>query len=246
MLMSKFLIIFKRYSWWLMLLLIGGCASLSDNHSDPSDPMESYNRVIYKFNDKLDKNILQPVADGYRAITPEPMDRGITNFFGNLKDVTSAANNLLQLKLSRSASDVGRVVLNSTIGVLGLIDVASKVDLPSYKEDFGQTLGYWGVATGPYVVMPFWGPSDLRDSISMIPDWYTQPISYVEEPATSIGLMALYLIDARADLLEASTAFNEAALDPYIFMRDAYLQKRENDVYDGNPPSIDEDETATK
>jgi phospholipid-binding lipoprotein MlaA len=223
-----------------IIMLINGCASLPDNDGEANDPFESYNRTIHRFNDKVDEAVLKPLARGYQIITPKPIDKGITNFFGNLKDVTSAANNLLQLKLSRSASDVGRVVLNSTAGIFGLIDVASQVDLPSYKEDFGQTLGHWGVDTGPYIVMPLFGPSSLRDSMAMIPDWYTQPIAYLEDAKIATGLMILYSIDARADLLEASQTFNEAALDSYVFTRDAYLQKRQYDVHDGDLPDTHE------
>lgn len=239
---TKLLITLQHTFLLSMLILIGGCASLPDNDKDPNDPFESYNRAVYKFNDKVDEHVLKPVARGYRAITPKPIDRGITNFFGNLKDVTSAANNLLQLKLSRSVSDIGRVVINFTVGILGLMDVASKANLPSYKEDFGQTLGYWGVEPGPFIIVPLLGPSDLRDSIGMIPDWYTQPIAHLEDAKTRAGLIVLYSIDTRADLLEASKTFDEAALDRYTFTRDAYLQKRQNDVYDGDPPTTEEDE----
>lgn len=226
---------------YYIFLLLNGCASVPHEPEEPNDPFGAYNRSIHQFNSKFDKAIFQPIARGYRIITPDPIDRGITNFFGNLRDVTSAANNLLQFKVSRSVNDVGRVVVNSTIGIAGLIDVASKLDLPSYKEDFGQTLGYWGVGPGPYVVMPIWGPSSLRDSISMIPDSYTQPIAYLEDTKTRIGLVTLYSIDARADLLEASKTFEEAALDSYIFIRDAFLQKRRNDIYDGEPPPLESD-----
>jgi phospholipid-binding lipoprotein MlaA len=216
---------------------LAGCASTPDNYRDPRDPWESYNRAMYQFNSDFDKTIFRPVAKGYRYITPEPVDRGITNFFNNLRDVTSAVNNLLQLKLSRAVSDVGRVVVNSTVGLLGLVDVASNLDMPSYKEDFGQTLGYWGVGSGPYFVLPILGPSDVRDGISLVPDWYTQPIAYLHDNDTQWGLVTLSAIDRRADLLGAGKVLEEAALDPYTFLRDAYLQKRRNEVYDGNPPA---------
>lgn len=239
------LTVFKIIIGYYVLMLLNSCASIPNEQKEPGDPFVSYNRAVHQFNSKFDKTIFQPIARGYREITPAPVDRGITNFFSNLRDVTSAANNLLQLKLSRSASDVGRVVVNSTVGILGLVDVASKLDLPNYKEDFGQTLGHWGVGPGPYLVMPIWGPSNLRDAISMVPDGYAQPIAYIEDNKTRIGLVTLYSIDTRADLLEASKTFEEAALDSYIFTRDAYLQKRRSDIYDGDPPSLEEDnETA--
>lgn len=210
--------------------------NLPDEYRDPRDPLESYNRSMHKFNTSVDEAVLQPLARGYRAITPEPVDRGITNFFANLRDVTSAANNLLQLKVERTATDVARFVTNSTIGLLGFIDVASELSLPSYKEDFGQTLGFWGLDTGPYLVLPLMGPKDLRDALGLIPDFYSQPSYYVDSPVVSWGLPVIGITDMRADLLEVSKAFDEAALDHYTFTRDAYLQKRLNDVYDGNPP----------
>lgn len=217
-----------------------GCASVPPGYQDPRDPWEPYNRAMHQFNKDFDTVFWKPVAEGYRAVTPEAVDRGVTNFYNNLRDFTSALNNLLQLKLSRTVSDVGRILVNSTVGLLGFVDVASNLDMPSYKEDFGQTLGYWGVPPGPYFVLPILGPSSLRDAISLVPDWYSQPIAYLEEDELRWGLAILYAVDTRADLLGASKVFEEAALDPYNFARDAYLQKRRNDVYDGNPP-VEED-----
>jgi phospholipid-binding lipoprotein MlaA len=220
--------------------LLAGCASVPDGYRDPRDPWEPYNRGMHQFNTDFDDAFFKPVARGYRAITPEPLDRGITNFFSNLRDFTSAVNNLLQLKLSRTVSDVGRILVNSTIGLLGFIDVASNMDLPSYKEDFGQTLGYWGLGPGPYFVLPILGPSTVADTIGIIPDWYTQPVAYIDDSGTQWALVLLYAIDKRSDLLTASKVLEEAALDPYVFARDAYLQKRRNDTYDGNPPLDDQ------
>jgi len=216
-----------------------GCASLPDDYRDPRDPWESYNRAMHQFNSDFDKTIWKPVAQGYHYITPAPVDQGVTNFFNNMRDVTSMFNNLLQFKLSRAVSDAGRIMVNSTVGVLGLVDVASNLDMPSYKEDFGQTLGYWGVGPGPYFVIPVLGPSDLRDGISLVPDWYSQPTAHLKDSDIRWTLAILYGIDTRADLLGASKVLEEAALDPYTFTRDAYLQKRRNDVHDGNPPPDD-------
>jgi phospholipid-binding lipoprotein MlaA len=224
-----------------VMLFLAGCASLPDDYRDPRDPWESYNRAMHQFNTDFDTALWRPVARGYRAIMPDPLDKGVTNFFDNLLDFTSAINNLLQLKLSRAASDVGRIAVNSTVGLLGFVDVASNLDLPSYKEDFGQTLGYWGVGPGPYLVLPILGPSTVRDGISLIPDWYTQPTAYLDDTGTRWALAILYSIDKRADLLSATKVLEEAALDPYSFTRDAYLQKRRNDVYDGNPPLEEDD-----
>lgn len=223
-----------------LAMTFAGCASVPTGYQDPRDPWEPYNRAMYQFNRDFDTAFWRPVAEGYRAIMPEPVDRGITNFYNNLRDFTSAINNLLQLKLSRTATDLGRILVNSTVGLLGFIDVASNLDMPSYKEDFGQTLGYWGVGPGPYFVLPLLGPSSLRDTISLVPDWYSQPIAYLEDEKVRWGLAVLYSVDTRADLLGASKVFEEAALDPYNFARDAYLQKRGNDVHDGNPPVQDD------
>ncbi len=238
--MSRFMRLFKFAAVTALIALLSGCATVPDDYRDPRDPWESYNRAMHQFNTDFDNAIWKPVAEGYRAITPEQVDRGITNFFNNMRDFTSAINNLLQLKLSRAANDVGRILVNTTVGLLGFIDVASNMDLPSYKEDFGQTLGYWGIGPGPYFVLPILGPSSVRDAISIIPDWYTQPIAYLDDETTQWALAILFGIDKRADLLGASEVLQEAALDPYSFTRDAYLQKRRNDVYDGNPPLEDE------
>ncbi|WP_078121916.1 MlaA family lipoprotein [Thiosocius teredinicola] len=217
-----------------MTLGLGGCASGVDR--DPRDPLESYNRAMYSFNESVDNAVLKPLARGYNYITPAPVNKGVTNFFNNLADVRSAINNLLQFKIGRAFSDVGRVAVNSTIGILGLIDVASNMDLPRYNEDFGQTLGVWGLDSGPYVVLPFFGPSSARDGVGVVVDWFTDPVTYVEDDAVRWSLRGLNVVDKRADLLNASRVLDEAALDPYAFVRDAYLQRRQDQVYDGNPP----------
>jgi phospholipid-binding lipoprotein MlaA len=224
-------------------LLVGlmGCAS-----NDPRDPWEGYNRTVHGFNEGLDRAILKPVAKGYRAITPEPVDRGITNFFSNINDISSAANNLLQLKIHRAISDLGRVAINSTIGILGFIDVASGFNLKKYGEDFGQTLGRWGVGPGPYMVLPFFGPRTLRDTVGMVGDWYLDPIAYAAtndwprnweygfKEDWQWQLLVLKYIDTRADMLGATDVLDVAALDQYTFVRDAYLQHREALVRDAN------------
>jgi phospholipid-binding lipoprotein MlaA len=215
------------------LVAAGGCASTPN---DPKDPLEPYNRVMYKFNTDFDNAFLKPVAKGYKYITPKPVDRGITNFFNNVDDLTSAVNNLFQFKLSRFGSDVGRVAVNSTVGLLGFLDVATNMGLPSYKEDFGQTLGYWGLGQGPYFVIPILGPSTIRDTVGLAGDIYTDPLISVSKNEIYWGAVGLRVIDRRADLLQTSGILEEAALDPYTFLRDAYLQRRRNKVYDGNPP----------
>lgn len=215
-------------------LALAGCATGPD--ADPHDPLEPYNRAAHSFNELLDRAVLTPLAGGYAYITPDPVDRSVTNFFDNLRDVRSAINNLLQFKIGRAFSDVGRVAINSTIGILGLMDVASNMNLPSYKEDFGQTLGVWGFDSGAYIVLPMFGPSSARDGVGRIADWYTDPLTYMHDDAWRLGLRGLNIVDTRSDLLNASRVVDEAALDPYAFIRDAYLQRRESLVYDGNPP----------
>ena len=209
---------------------------------------------MFSFNDGLDRAIIKPLAKGYQWIMPDPLDRGVTNFFANLSEVNSIINNALQFKLKRAAGSAGRLAINSTIGILGFIDVASDMDLPRYREDFGQTFGVWGVGTGPYLVLPLLGPSNGRDLVGLVLDWNVAPVKWAtDSDAVQYGLLALWFIDRRADLLGASRILEQAALDPYAFMRDAYLQKRLNDVYDGNPPldefdqeleqSLDSDDT---
>ena len=219
----------------LMFLFLTGCASTSE-FTDPRDPWEGFNRAMYSFNETVDEILLKPLAKGYKAIVPVPVDRGITNFFSNLGDIGSAINNILQFKLSRAGSDLGRVAFNSTLGLLGFFDVATNMNLPRYGEDFGQTLGVWGSSPGPYIVLPLLGPSSGRDAVGLVFDWFTDPVNYIEDDSVRIAVKSLWFIDKRADLLSASNLVEQAALDPYEFVRNAYLQKRRHDVYDGNPP----------
>jgi len=216
--------------------MLVGCASVPEGYRDPRDPWESYNRAVTRFNDDFDRDIYRPVARGYKKVTPRFVDVGVTNFFGNQLDVMSAINNLLQLKLGPAASDLGRVAVNSTIGLLGVIDVASDLEMPKHREDFGQTLGYWNVGPGPYLVWPILGPKTVRDSFGLVADWYSTPVAYMDPFELRMGMAVLYAVDTRADLLGASDVLEEAALDPYEFTRDAYLQKRLNDIHDGEPP----------
>jgi len=221
----------------LLLVLLPGCASMGNGH--PSDPLETVNRKVDVFNQEFDKAIAKPVAKGYRAVTPDPLDRGITNFFNNLADVPSAANNLLQLKPLRALNDIGRICVNTTIGLLGFFDVASDMGMANYKEDMGQTLGYWGIGDTPYLVIPFLGPSNLRDFIGVMGDFFLNPVSYSSE-GVYWSLVALNLIDRRADLIEAGDVLDEAAVDRYSFMREFYLQKRAASIKDGQGGMDDE------
>ena len=201
------------------------------------DPLEGFNRAMYTFNDKFDRYLLKPVAKGYRAITPKPVSKSISNFFGNLHAPGIMLNNLLQGKPGQAASDLGRFLVNSTVGIAGLFDVATKWGMQKHNEDFGQTLAVWGVGDGPYLVLPFFGPSNLRDGPSLIVDWETYPPNHMEEHSTSDKLYVVEVIDKRAQLLDASDILEQAAgRDPYVFVREASRQSRRNQIYDGNPP----------
>jgi len=226
----------------LVALLGTGCASSPDRVKDPRDPLEPFNRAVFRFNTDFDNAFMKPAAKAYRAVTPDVVDRGITNFFANLDDVTSLANNVLQFKLSRAGSDLGRIFINTTVGVLGFVDVATNVGLQSYKEDFDQTLGYWGLEPGAFLMLPILGPSSIRGTLGWAGDIVTDPLFSIETGDVYWGLVAIRLVDFRADRLAAGEIMEEAALDPYVFLRDAYLQRRRNLVYDGNPPQAEGEE----
>jgi len=229
-----------RFLLPLLILLTSGCASVS-TPPPPNDPFERYNRTMYRFNDTLDRAVLKPVAKGYQKVVPQPVDDSVTNFFSNLDDVVVTLNDLLQGKARQAGSDLSRLVWNSTVGIGGLFDVASHLGLPKHNEDFGQTLGKWGVGPGPYLVLPFFGPSTVRDTAALPVDWESDPLyHYYDVDANGYWkLKTLYYVDKRADLLRASRILEQAALDEYVFMREAYLQRRQNLVYDGNPPQPD-------
>lgn len=226
----------------LISLIAGGCASTQELSNDPRDPLEGFNRAVYTFNDTLDHTLLTPLAIGYRAITPEFAETGINNFYANLNDFIVAANNILQFKFGAATSDVGRIVVNSTIGLLGFIDVASKMGLRKHDEDFGQTLGYWGVGTGPYIMLPFLGPSNFRDGPSIVVDWFFWPLNWSDlKNSERNALLALDIIRIRAELLKLEEKTEELARgDRYIFIRDAFLDRREFLVNDGEI-SVDDD-----
>ncbi|MBN1379067.1 MAG: VacJ family lipoprotein [Gammaproteobacteria bacterium] len=228
----------------LCLLTLSGCATL-DGPTEPQDPWEGFNRSMYTFNNKVDRAILKPVAKGYRAITPNAVEKGVSNFFSNLWEIKVIANDALQFKLLRALSDSGRFLVNSTIGIGGLFDVATHMGLKKHDEDFGQTLGRWGIGNGPYLVLPFFGPSSIRDGVGLVGDYQLDPIKEVEDQGTRNALYSTRIISTRAELLEAGEIVDEAAFDPYIFLREAYLQRRKHQVYDGTPPAndaIEEDE----
>ena len=208
---------------------LSGCASQTNK-----DPLEGFNRGVYKFNDTADKAVIKPIAGAYKAVVPSTLRTGVNNFFDNLGTLITFFNNVLQFKFSHAMDDAGRFVVNSTFGILGLIDVASMDNIPEHSEDFGQTLGYWGLGSGPYLVLPFIGPSSVRDATGFAVDFTAfYPVSYIDDVRTRNQVLIVNFIDTRAQYLPASDLLDEAALDPYSFMRDAYLQRRENQVADG-------------
>ena len=228
----------RRISLMLMgcvLLLLQGCATVSN--PDARDPWESMNRSVYKFNDTLDNVAIQPAAKAYVAVLPSPVRTGIHNFLGNIGDVWSMANSALQLKGQATAETFMRITVNTLLGLGGVLDVATEMRLEKRKEDFGQTLGYWGVKPGPYVVLPVLGPSTLRDALATPLDMQGDVTQQFNDQATRNVLTTTRVLDVRSGLLESLDVIKAAALDPYSFVRDAYLQKRENDVHDGNPPA---------
>ncbi len=240
------------------LLLAGGCASrlASEPASaetapaeqprppaakpaapDNNDPYEKFNRLAYSFNEWFDRYILKPVSKGYRAVLPSPIRTGIGNFFNNLREPIVIFNDLFQGKFKQALSDTGRFLVNTTVGIGGLLDPATSMGMKRHDEDFGQTMAVWGVGDGPYVVIPFLGPSNLRDSAALIVDWQVYPPNRMEETSTRDKLLVLEVVDKRSQLLEATDILEQAAgQDPYTFVREAYRLRRRNMVYDGNPP----------
>lgn len=203
---------------------------------NPRDPLEPYNRSMYQFNEGVDKAILKPLAKTYNYLFPEPVRKMVSNFFSNLNDIRTTFNDLLQLKLDQAGSDASRVVFNSTFGILGLFDVADHLE--KHDEDFGQTLGYWGVKSGPYFVLPLLGPRNIRDTVGFVVDIFTNlnPIGWLNNVPTRNTLYGSLTVDQRAGMLKNENILEEAAIDRYAFIRDGYMQKRQNLVYDGNPP----------
>ena len=231
--MSKFCVVLLACA----VMMLSGCAS-TKYVADERDPWQGFNRTIYTFNDGLDRALLKPAAKGYTAIAPDFVETGVSNFFDNLDEISIAVNNLLQGKVSNSFSDVGRFAINSTIGILGLFDVASSMGLTKHDEDFGQTLGVWGMNTGPYIMWPIFGPSTLRDSPSLVVDKVLlNPLTYVEiKTGERIAIFSLNLVSVRAELLSLEETVDEISTDKYTFIREAYLDRRDFLVHDGYPP----------
>jgi phospholipid-binding lipoprotein MlaA len=214
--------------------ILCGCATTAN---DPRDPLQGFNRGVSAFNSALDSALIKPAAEAYTKVIPRPVRTGVNNFFGNLGDISVMVNNVLQGKFSNAASDFGRLTMNSTFGVLGLVDVASHLGIPKHDEDFGQTLGRWGVGTGPFIVLPIFGPTTTRDGLASIPDSLLNPTSYIKDDAARWSLFGLGIVSTRANLLKATNILDEAAIDKYTFTRDALLQRRLRQVYDGEVPA---------
>ncbi len=209
----------------LAVAVLAGCATVTT--PTKGDPFESYNRTMFTINDKIDQVALKPIAKGYVFITPQPVRDSVTNFFGNIGDIYTAANNLVQLRIADGVSDIMRVVMNSIFGVAGLFDVASVAGLPKHNQDFGLTLGHYGVPSGPYVVLPLLGPSTVRDTAGTVVDYFGNVTSYVDPTWFRTTLFGVELVNTRANLLGASDVLADAALDKYSFVRNAYLQRRQ-------------------
>lgn len=220
-----------------LCLTLVGCAT--GPTANPRDPFEPFNRSIFGFNDAVDRTVLKPVATAYRNVTPGVVRTGVGNFFSNLEDFWSLANSLLQLKGRAAADTAVRLSVNTFLGLAGVIDLAGEMGIDRHKEDFGQTLGYWGVPGGPYLVLPLLGNFTLRDAAALPVDFKGDMVSNLSHKRSRYSLKALNLIDSRAAFLNASSLIEGAALDKYTFTRDAYLQSRRSAIYDGNAPDED-------
>lgn len=219
-----------RYSAPLLAAsLAAGCATVP-GEPDPRDPLESMNRSVYQFNDTVDRAVFRPVATAYRDIVPNPVRSCVSNFFDNLRDVWSAANSMLQGRVPDGINSIGRVLMNTSLGVFGCYDRAAQVGVPAIPNDFGTTLGVWGVGPGPYLVLPIIGPSTVRDGTGLAVDAYGGVIGNIENVRVRNSLFGTNLLDKRARLLDAGDLVDDLALDPYSFVRDAYLQQRQRRI----------------
>ncbi len=236
----------------VLALAVTGCATVPKGAENPKDPLQSLNRGVYQFNDAVDHAVLKPVAQGYRWVTPSFVRTGVRNFFANLNDVQVTVNDLLQGKVRQGGQDALRFAVNSTFGVLGFVDVASRTGLEKHNEDFGQTLGVWGVGPGPYLVLPLFGPSTVRDTVGRVGDLPESPsIAFTHwSSAHRLELFGVDAVSAREGLLDTEDLIDDAMVgnDRYNFIRDAFLQRRQSLVYDGHPPAdpddLLEDDTA--
>jgi len=223
------------------IALLAGCATNTTH--DTRDPLEGINRTTYELNKKIDQTVLKPVAKAYNAVLPQPVRNCVGNVFGNISDLYTGANNLLEGRVHDAGSDVCRVAVNTTAGVLGCFDVASGMGFEKHQKDFGITLGVWGVQPGIYIVLPFFGPSDVRDSAGFVVDLYADPVGYVYPVWQRNTAEGVRIIDTRASLLGASNLLQGAALDEYVFVRDGWFSRRLSQIYNGNPPDTGDSES---
>ena len=232
------------------LLALGGCATVA--HKNPTDPWEPMNRSVSKFNEGVDAMLLKPTATFYKDYVPPLMRTGVSNFFGNLGDAWSFVNSVLQLKMQNAADNFARVQVNTAFGLLGIFDIASDLNIDRHREDFGQTLGRWGVGSGPYLVLPLLGPSTLRDAAALPIDWRGDLVRHIDPMGTRNAVWGLRAVNQRAGLLRASDVLDQAALDKYSFSRDAHLQRRRAEIYEPDdprrevPPSLPDDGEVTQ
>jgi phospholipid-binding lipoprotein MlaA len=221
----------------LLSLVLASTVTAGDN---PLDPYEGFNRAMYSVNETVDKAVVKPVGQAYDMVTPLPLKASVGNFFGNAGDLWIGVNGALQGKFGDAGIDVGRLLINSTVGILGLFDVASELGLEKHEEDFGQTLAVWGVGDGGFVFWPIIGPRTVRDTAGWGVDYFADPVGYTRSIAVRNSMVALRFVDIRASLLPADKVVEEAALDKYAYVRDAYLQRRRNQIFDGRPPRLDD------
>jgi phospholipid-binding lipoprotein MlaA len=239
----------RRFAALFLVLLLGalgGCATVGQ--SNPRDPWEGYNREAYRFNEDLDRIVLRPAATWYRDKVPPLVRTGVANVFGNLGDAWSAVNSLLQFRLQDAEENFARFHVNTVFGIFGIFDVASDLNIDRHREDFGQTLGRWGVPAGPYVVLPLFGPSTLRDTLALPVDAHYDLVRQINHTATRDVIYVTRAVDKRANLLRVGNVLEEAALDKYSFTRDAYLQRRRAEIYDRGdddvPPALPDESDA--
>ncbi|MEO7401335.1 MAG: VacJ family lipoprotein [Polaromonas sp.] len=252
----KTAVIFKHFPSWaaaaLALALLQGCASAPHaGAADPADPLESFNRSVFNFNEGLDRAVLKPVATAYRDATPAPVRTGVTSFFDNISDMWSFFNNVMQARPAEAADTFFRVTVNTFWGLGGIFDVASQMRIPRHKQDFGRTLGVWGVAPGPYLVLPVLGPSTIRDALGLVVDGKGNLVMHADNVPVRNSLTGLRLVNTRANLLNAGDLLDQAALDKYTFTRDIYLQRRGNLPGDEKAPAeerfdLPEDDPANR
>jgi phospholipid-binding lipoprotein MlaA len=217
------------------VLLAIGLTACAGTGGHPKDPLEPLNRVTFRFNEEADRYVTRPLAEAY-DMAPLPVKTGVGNFFGNIADLWIGLNNILQGKFAEGLSDGGRVLVNSTIGIFGIFDIASELGLEKHDEDLGQTLGSWGVGDGPYLVLPFLGSSNLRDTVGLIGDLNVDPVMGIDSPGPRNRIVGLRFINRRSQLLGADTTAEQAALDKYDYLRSFYMQYRKSQIYDGRPP----------